>query len=319
MNTEFNNAVRIADAKAQYDAGAKRIIGQKEILAYILVNTVDVFKGMSPNEAVHYIEGTPYISAVPVEPGATNTSFSKNGKRIVGINSESAEVNEGMVRFDIVFYVKIPSISAVASEPEHLQIIINVEAQKDEPVKYGILNRAIFYVSRLISSQKERDFINSEYDDIKQVYSIWICMNMEENSISHIHLTTEDIIGSYKWKGRLDLFNIIMIGLAKTLPEHNEMYELHHLLGTLLSPELTADEKLNIMEHEYDISVEEKLRREVDIMCNLSEGIEEKGMAKGEAQIIINMHNNGLTAAQISKLTDKDEEYVKRIIAGEEK
>ena len=41
--------------------------------------------------------------------------------------------------------------------------------------------------------------------------------------------------------------------------------------------------------------------------------------AKGEAQIIINMHNNGLTAAQISKLTDKNEEYVKEIIACEEK
>lgn len=38
------------------------------------------------------------------------------------------------------------------------QIIINVEAQKDEPNGYDILNRAIFYVSRMISSQKERDF-----------------------------------------------------------------------------------------------------------------------------------------------------------------
>ena len=141
--------------------------------------------------------------------------------------------------------------------------------------------------------------------------------------MTDIHLTKEDLVGSCKWKGRLDLFNIIMIGLAGTLPEHNEMYELHHLLETLLSSELTADEKLSIMEHEYDISVEEKFRRDVNIMCNLSEGIEEKGMAKGiakgEAQLIINMHNNGLTAAQISKLTDKNEEYVKEIIAGEEK
>lgn len=38
------------------------------------------------------------------------------------------------------------------------QIIVNIEAQKNKPVTYKILNRAIFYVSRLISSQKERDF-----------------------------------------------------------------------------------------------------------------------------------------------------------------
>lgn len=58
------------------------------------------------------------------------------------------------------------------------QIIVNVEAQKDEPTEYKILNRAIFYVSRLVSSQKERDFVNTNYDDIKQIFSIWICMNM---------------------------------------------------------------------------------------------------------------------------------------------
>lgn len=63
------------------------------------------------------------------------------------------------------------------------QIIINVEAQKDEPNGYDILNRAIFYVSRMISSQKERDFSNSNYNDIKRVYSIWVCMNMPENSL----------------------------------------------------------------------------------------------------------------------------------------
>ena len=58
------------------------------------------------------------------------------------------EVNEGMVRFDIVFYVRMKDGLS--------QIIINIEAQKDAPAGYDILNRAVFYVSRLISSQKER-------------------------------------------------------------------------------------------------------------------------------------------------------------------
>ena len=44
----------------------------------------------------------------------------------------------------------------------------------------------------------------------------------------------------------LDLLNIIMIGLAKELPEHDETYELHRLLGALLSRELTIDEKLDV-------------------------------------------------------------------------
>ena len=36
-------------------------------------------------------------------------------------------------------------------------------------------------------------------------------MNMDENSMSHVHLTKEDIIGSYEWKGNLDLLNIVML------------------------------------------------------------------------------------------------------------
>ena len=48
-----------------------------------------------------------------------------------------------------------------------------------------------------------------------------------------------------------------------------KLYELHRLLGTLLSNELTAKEKLNIIGNEYDIPIEEKFREEVDIMCSI--------------------------------------------------
>ena len=239
MNTELKNAVGATDKEAQYDESAKRLLGQKWILAHILVKTVDAFKGMRPGEVIRYIEGTPHISTVPVEPGLTNQKKETNGQRIVGFNTENGELGEGLVRFDIVFYVRLPEGLS--------QIIINVEAQKDDPKTYQILNRGIFYGSRLISSQKERDFENSNYDDLKQVYSIWICLNMDENSMCHVHLAADQVIGGYVWKGKLDLLHIIMIGLAKDLPEHDETYELHRLLGALLSKQLTVDEKLNIM------------------------------------------------------------------------
>ena len=274
MNTELKNAVKAADLKAQYDARVKRLVGHKRVLAQILIKTVDEFKGMNPKTVANCIEGTPYISTVPVEPGLTNAVLDKNGQRIVGFNTESQEINEGLARFDIVFYVR--------TKDGLSQIIINVEAQKDEPGEYEILNRAIFYVSRLVSSQKERDFENSRYDDIKRVYSIWVCMNMDENTMSHIHLTKEDVIGSYEWKGNLDLINIVMIGLARELPEHDETYELHRLLGALLSQELSVDEKLNIIGNEYNIPIEENMRKDVSAMCNLGEGIEEKGIAIGD-------------------------------------
>lgn len=273
MNTEIANAVNAAGDKAQYDTRVKRLLAQKSILAHILVKTIDEFKGMKPEDVVKYIEGEPSISVVPVEPGLANMEKTDAaGQRIVGLNTENAEINEGLVRFDIIFYVRMKNGLS--------QIIVNIEAQKDEPTEYKILNRAIFYVSRLISSQKERDFVNTNYDDIKQVFSIWICMNMDDNSLSHIHLTKDELLKPCNWKGNLDLLNIVLIGITNGIPEHDEKYEMHRLIGALLSSELKEQEKLDIIEHEYNIPTSQEFREDVRIMCNLSTGIEERATEK---------------------------------------
>ena len=302
MDTEIKNAVRAADKDAQYDEKAKRLLGNKIILAHILVKTVDEFKGMNPKNVVSYIEGEPFISVVPVEPGLTNAEQEKDGQRIVGLNTENAEINEGLIRFDIIFYVRMKDGIS--------QVIVNLEAQKDEPTGYHILNRAVFYVSRLVSSQKERDFVGINYNDIRRVFSIWVCMGMDENSMAYVHLAKDDLLSSYPWKGRLDLLNIVLIGIANELPEHDEKYELHRLLSTLLSMELTVDEKLGIMETEYSIHADEKIREDVSAMCNLSQGIKDNTLV----DVIINMYENNFTIDQIALATKKSVEEVKAII-----
>lgn len=235
MNTELKNAVLATDLKAQYDACAKKLLGYKDILVRILIEAVEEFRGMSPEE-----------------------------------------VNAGYILFDIIFYVRLKAGCS--------KIIINVEAQRKEPAEYDIINRAVFYVSREISSQKNREFVNSNYNDIKKVYSIWICMNMSENSMNHIHLTNDTIIGNQVWKGKEDLVNIVMIGLAKEISSKEEKHKLHRLLGTLLSETLREEEKLDILKNEYHIPMEKSIREDVKIMCNLSEGIEERGIMKGKAE-----------------------------------
>ena len=307
MNTEIANAVNAAGDKAQYDTRVKRLLAQKSILAHILVKTVDEFKRMKPEDVVKYIEGEPSISVVPVELGLANMEKpDAAGQRIVGLNTENAEINEGLVRFDIIFYVRMKNGLS--------QIIVNIEAQKDEPTEYKILNRAIFYVSRLISSQKERDFVNTNYDDIKQVFSIWICMNMDDNSLSHIHLTKDELLKPCNWKGNLDLLNIVLIGITNEIPEHDEKYEMHRLIGALLSSELKEQEKLDIIEHEYNIPISQEFREDVSIMCNLSQGIEDKAIAK----IVMNMYKIGYTPNQIADAVGVSVDEVETIIKKKE-
>ena len=68
----------------------------------------------------------------------------------------------------------------------------------------------------------------------------------------------------------------------------------------------------------------------MDEMCNLSDGIEERGIekgikkgmergiAEGEATIILKFYNKGFTEEQIAEVTDKSLEEIKNIIEGKE-
>ena len=126
-------------------------------------------------------------------------------------------------------------------------------------------------------------------------------MNMPENSMDYFHLTNKKVLGSYHWEGKQDMLNIVLIGLAKELPKQDEKYELHRLLCALLSQKLTPSEKLDIIENEYDIPLEDNLRKDVSVMCNLSQGI----VDETRAELIMNMFKKGYTMEQIADVTNK--------------
>lgn len=50
-------------------------------------------------------------------------------------------------------------------------------------------------------------------------------------------------------------------------------------------------------------------------MCNLSQGILERGEAKGEAKFIFNMYEKGYTLEQIADVAEKSVEEIKTMIA----
>ena len=150
-------------------------------------------------------------------------------------------------------------------------------------------------------------------------------MNMSQNCMNYIHFTQESVVGTYQWKGDIDLANIVLIGLAEDLPEKEERYELHRLLGALLSAKLNVDEKFDIIGNEFDIPLESNIRKDVNDMCNLSQEIKEQayaegaenGIAKGVAKTIIKMYRKGYDPAQISDLLDMEVEQLREIIENE--
>lgn len=284
--------------EAQYDAEAKLLLAQKPFLANILVRTVKDYMGLNPCDVEKLIEGDPYISAIPVEPGFTNSV------QIKGMNSENKVRNEGVAYFDILFYVRTSDGLS--------KVIINIEAQKSEPIDYDVEMRGLYYAIREVSSQLDREFDSQNYNDIKKVYSIWICMNEKDNMLEKIYLTKNDIIGISRWKDMYEIVNVVIIRLAKTLDLQTE-HELHRFLGALFLPELSAEEKNDMLENEFNIKMESDRKELVKSMCNLSQGIKEQGIEQGRREeristLVTFFKNDGTVAAAKQMLNSTDED-----------
>ena len=82
--------------------------------------------------------------------------------------SETISEKEGVRSYDIKFKVKLPT-------QEEAELIINLESQNKYRPGYTLEKRGIYYLSRLISSQYNVEFKNSNFDQLKKVYSILIC------------------------------------------------------------------------------------------------------------------------------------------------
>ena len=172
--------------------------------------------------------------------------------------------------------------------------------------------RGLYYAIREVSSQLDREFDSQNYNDIKKVYSIWICMNEKDNMLEKIYLTKNDIIGISRWKDMYEIVNVVIIRLAKTLDLQTE-HELHRFLGALFLPELSAEEKNDMLENEFDIKMEGDRKELLKSMCNLSQGIKEQGIEQGRREeristLVTFFKNDGTVAAAKQMLNSSDED-----------
>ena len=280
MKTEIAKNIETTSRAAQYDDCVKKLLSEKIILAWILKECVEEFKPFSVGQILREsFEDEPQVSTVAVDQDELDfdEELADNIRegipsRIEGMNVEDSSIREGKVFYDIRFSARVPCTK------EPIRLIINLEAQKSDQTPYPILKRAIYYVSRMISSQKNRVFTNSHYEKIRKVVSIWIQMNVEEdiaNTITEYGIAERNIVGNAKGvKEDYDLLSVVMLRLGN--PDQAKGEPILRLLDVLLSAERQPDEKKDILEKDFDIPMTVTMKEEVQIMCNLGEGLYEK-------------------------------------------
>ena len=138
----------------------------------------------------------------------------------------------------------------------------------------------------MISSQKETEFTGSSYDDLKKVYSIWLCMDSPDgkSSINRYDLNEHHILHEYKANhADYDLISIITIYLGEEQPP-DEDWLIRFLRLLFKDTRTPAMRKKQLLKDEFDMDTTADIEEEMKTMCNLSTGIYEQGMERGIAQ-----------------------------------
>ena len=279
-DNKFVKNIALTVKQAEFDKLCKKVLSFKIILAWIMKSCLEEYKNYNVNErAEKYIEGNPQIEEETV-----------NQDEIIGMNTEDNSITEGTVTYDIIFYAVVPD----SESNELIKLILNVEAQNKFNPGYSLIKRAVYYCSRMISSQYGTEFDKSQYDKIKKVYSIWICTNSPKkrhNTITRYSIKEDYIVGKAVEKVQnYDLLSVVLICLGN---EDEENYGgILKLLKTLLSSDTKVEEKKKILQNDFNIEMAYKMEEEVRNMCNISYGILEEGIEKGIEKGILNSIKN---------------------------
>lgn len=268
--TSLAEGIIATEKNPRYDAAVKRLLSEKVILAWIMKTCLEEYKDCSIEEIVsEYIESDLLSQTIPVMPDSS-------APRITGINTENKTVSEGTVMFDLVFQAQLPN------SENKIHLYINVEAQNDCNPGYPLIMRAIYYGCRLISSQYGTEFSDSHYENIKKVYSIWVCLNPPEklkNSIAVYRISPEwlkepETPRSAPEGKHHDLLSVVMIWLSD--PKRISEKDIVKMLSVLFSEQLSAQDKQDILQNEYHIKMQKNSQEEVTKMSNLAQGLAQK-------------------------------------------
>lgn len=273
----------LGDGVARVDEKIKALLADKQILARILKYSVEEFKEYDILEIINRIEEVEILE-VPVDAGLSHKSKNEFGK-ISGSSTEDNVPGEGVIFYDIRFNI--------TKGKKRIKVLINIEAQATTSVSrlgYHIENRMTYYLSRMISAQKEQEFFGSDYDKIKEVISIWICMDARKNedSIIEYQLRPEVKFGENIHPEEINLLKGILIKIRGGKNMTQSKNKLIEMLEYVIADHST-EEKKNYLKNECGVEMTKELERKVEAMGEsmgraILQGMLEDAWDKGVAQ-----------------------------------
>ena len=273
-DTYLSQAAQAAGSTAAYDTNVKYLLADKQILARILKYTIQECREMTIEDIMACIGEDIEVASAALDPGLSNLGRVREDK------TEDSVPGEGAVFYDIRFSARLGKTK--------MKFLINLEAQKltsHSALGYHLENRIVYYLARMVSAQKNMEFFNTDYDSLKNVRSIWICMDSGDrgDSIEEINLERKTVYGDSGNDHRVELMQGVIINIRSAPEEKPSGNRLIAMLEVLLS-EMNVKKKKDILEKEYGMIMQVETERRMQSMCNLSEVFIEKGILRGMQQ-----------------------------------
>ena len=262
----------IEQDKATSDDYVKCILADPQIAAYIVQAVVEEFKDMEIDEII------PCMG----EPTVTLKFPERLGVKVQNTGNESVDEEDGKIIYDIKF--------PVYYKGKKKEFIINIEAQKSSKkskLGYKLENRITYYMGRMISEHKGPEFSGSSYDDIKSIYSIWICMDTKktDDSIIEFGMKSNLIYGKIKKIPKISKINGALINIRTRTAKNRELSKnrLIAMLEELFSKSEFLEKK-KILEEDYGLKMSVELEGRMNEMCNVSDYWEEIALQTGREE-----------------------------------
>ena len=290
--TEAASIITHYNDKKTYDMYCKRLLSNKQILAYVMKACIPEFADIPLEDIPSYIE----MSSI------------KNTAECEHIHDQQIEVTDesipgSQIKYDIQFEAMLPFKQKKAgkgtSTEKRLRMIINLESQARDDPGYPLIKRALYYCGRLMAKQKhpKDGFQHSDYGSIKKVCSIWICIghNNQKNDVINTYQIQETCETNiwHAAKEDYDLITAVMVypkkeavqtekEIANAVKQKDENKQrLLELLKILFIKNLAIVDKKEQLQKGSGILMEKEIDKEVMDMCNFSDFIEQRGMEKG--------------------------------------
>lgn len=306
MNSIWNVVSNVDELKSKYDTAVKELLSNRQLLARILKRVVPEYAEIPLDDIQNkYIE--------PSTISVSKTGVARNTTNIDGMCTEDSTLNEGNIKYDILFESYCPG-----KKDQTVGLYINIEVQNNAYPGYPIEKRAMYYAARRLSSELKSLSKSENYNKLKKVYSIWLCIgtvpDKEANTITLYHTEKCDILGLVERdRDVYDMMNVIVLRINDNIAPKDDFLKL---LQTLCSKKISKKKKLeNLAEQGIDLgdAIEEGVSR----MCNLSDYIQLQGAQQREREIAIEMLKNGMSCDLVAKYTkipvDRIKEWMKEV------